>query len=101
MNKRTTIAQVVLAVRHLNAAMGYSDDAGAAIGHNPAPGSYVLHGAYGGWQLQRRDSPLGGFSSVTSGYRSKREILDLIEAIRIGVIAHSMKVAADRQEIPI
>ena len=97
MSNRTTIAQVVLAVRHLNSAMGYPEDAGSAIGSNPVPGSFVLQGAYGGWQLQRV-YPLGGVAAVFSGYRSKREILDLIEAMRSGVIAHASKVAFDRQD---
>ena len=92
MSNRTTIAQVVLAVRHLNSAMGYPDDAGSAIGSNPVPGSFVLQGAYGGWQLQR-NSLHGGVESVTSGYRSKREILDLIHAVRYGVLEGSLRVS--------
>jgi hypothetical protein len=83
--KRTTTADLVLSVRHLNSAMGYSDDAGAAIGKNSVPGSYYLHGAYGGWQLQRVH-PDGGCVSVTSGYRSKRELNELVRAIQYGVL---------------
>ena len=85
MSKRTTIDQLVLSVRHLNSAMGYSGSPDAAIGHHPDPGSFVLQGAYGGWQLQRVH-PAGGIVSVTSGYRSKRELNELVEAIRCGVM---------------
>jgi hypothetical protein len=83
--KRTTIAELVLSVRHLNSAMGFPDDAGAAIGVKSLPGSFVLQGAYGGWQLQRIH-PSGGVESVTSGYRSKRELRELVDAIRYGVL---------------
>jgi hypothetical protein len=88
--KRTTIADLVLSVRHLNSAMGFSDDAGAAIGVNSVPGSYYLQGAYGGWQLQRVH-PSGGCESVTSGYRSKRELWELVNAIRYGVLEGTVR----------
>jgi hypothetical protein len=84
--KRTTTADLVLSVRHLNSAMGYPDDAASAIGTNSVPGSYYLQGAYGGWQLQRVH-PDGGCVSVTSGYRSKRELNELVRAIQYGVVA--------------
>jgi hypothetical protein len=87
---RTTIADLVLSVRHLNSAMGHSDDAGAAIGVNSLPGSFVLQGAYGGWQLQRIH-PSGGVTSVTTGYRSKRELRELVDAIRYGVLEGSLR----------
>jgi len=85
MSKRTTIAEVVLAVRHLNSALGYNGSPGVAIGSRPDAGCFFLQGAYGGWQLQRVH-PAGGTVSVTSGYRSKRELLALVEAIRCGVM---------------
>ena len=91
--KRTTIADLVLSVRHLNSAMGFSDDAAAAIGVNSVPGSFVLQGAYGGWQLQRIH-PDGGVTSVTSGYRSKRELWELVNAIRYGVLEGTVRVTA-------
>jgi hypothetical protein len=90
MSKRTTISEVVLAVRHLNSAMGFPDDAGSAIGSKSVPGSFVLQGAYGGWQLQRIGLH-GGVESVTTGYRSKKEILDLIHAVRYGVLEGSLR----------
>jgi len=88
--KRTTIADLVLSIRHLNSAMGFPDDAGSAIGVNSLPGSYYLQGAYGGWQLQRVH-PSGGCESVTSGYRSKRELNELVNAIRYGVLQGSIR----------
>jgi hypothetical protein len=88
---RTTIADLVLSVRHLNSAMGFSDDAKAAIGVNSVPGSYYLQGAYGGWQLQRVH-PSGGCVSVTTGYRSKRELRELVEAIRFGVLEGTVRI---------
>ena len=83
--KRTTIAELVLSVRHLNSAMGYNGSPGVAIGSRPDAGCFFLQGAYGGWQLQRAH-PDGGTVSVTSGYRSKRELRELVDAIRCGVM---------------
>jgi len=73
--KRTTKIELIASVRVLNQLVGI------AAGQ---PGSFVLQGAYGGWQLQRIH-PSGGNESVTTGYRSKRELLDLIHAIRYGI----------------
>lgn len=77
--KRTTKVELNSAVRVLNQMVGAN-----AVAHQP--GSYILAGAYGGWQLQRIQ-PLGGYESVTTGYRSKRELLDLIHAYRAGMNA--------------
>ena len=87
---RTTMKELVLSVRHLNSAMGFPDDAPSAIGVNSRPGSYFLQGAYGGWQLQRVH-PNGGTISVTTGYRSKRELNELVNAIRYGVVEGSQR----------
>jgi hypothetical protein len=75
--KRTTKNELTAAVRVLNELVGAN-----AVAHQP--GTYVLAGAYGGWQLQRIH-PSGGNESVTTGYRSKRELLDLIHAYRAGI----------------
>jgi hypothetical protein len=75
--KRTTKIELNAAVRVLNQLVGANP-----VAHQP--GSYILAGAYGGWQLQRIH-PSGGNESVTTGYRSKREVLDLIHAIRYGI----------------
>jgi hypothetical protein len=75
--KRTTKIELNAAVRVLNQLVGANP-----VAHQP--GSYILAGAYGGWQLQRIH-PSGGNESVTTGYRSKRELLDLIHAIRYGI----------------
>ena len=89
---RTTMKELVLSVRHLNSAMGFPDDAQSAVGVNSRPGSYFLQGAYGGWQLQRVH-PNGGTISVTTGYRSKRELNELVNAIRYGVVEGSQRMA--------
>ena len=75
---RTTKNELISAVRVLNQMVGAN-----AVAHQP--GSYILAGAYGGWQLQRAH-PDGGTVSVTSGYRSKRELRELVDAIRCGVM---------------
>lgn len=73
--KRTTKIELIAAVRVLNHLVGIAEG---------KPGSFVLQGAYGGWQLQRIH-PSGGNESVTTGFRTKREVLDLIHAIRYGI----------------
>jgi hypothetical protein len=75
--KRTTKIELIAAVRVLNHLVGANP-----VAHQP--GSFVLQGAYGGWQLQRIH-PSGGNESVTTGFRTKREVLDLIHAIRYGI----------------
>jgi len=49
-----------------------------------AIGSYVLSGAYGGWQLQRLGNASGGIAAITSGYIPARELLERIHAFRYG-----------------
>ena len=73
--KRTTKIELIASVRILNQLVGIAEG---------QPGSFVLQGAYGGWQLQRIH-PSGGNQSVTPGFRTKREVLDLIHAIRYGI----------------
>ena len=76
--KRTTKIELNAAVRVLNQLVGANP-----VAHQP--GSYILAGAYGGWQLQRIH-PSGGNESMTTGYRSKRELYDLILSMRTGVV---------------
>jgi hypothetical protein len=73
--KRINMADLEAAVRALNQTIGVAQG---------KPEAFCLQGAYGGWQLQRIH-PSGGNESVTTGYRSKRELLDLIHAIRYGI----------------
>jgi hypothetical protein len=47
-------------------------------------GSYVLEGAYGGWQLQRLATDGGGIRQITYGYIPARELLAQIHAFRRG-----------------
>jgi len=72
--KRTTKYDLAAAVRVLNELVG------ATPGH---PGAYCLQGAYGGWQMQK--ILVSGTDAVFPGYRSKRELLELIHAFRAGV----------------
>jgi hypothetical protein len=47
-------------------------------------GSYVLDGAYGGWELQRLANDSGAVSQITYGYLPARELLAQIHAFRRG-----------------
>jgi hypothetical protein len=49
-----------------------------------AIGSYILDGAYGGWQLQRLATDGGGIRQITYGYIPARELLERISAYRHG-----------------
>lgn len=74
--QRTTQAQLFNALARLNNLFGRP----LAPASQPIPGTFVLQGAYGGWQLQRVVEG-GGVMSVTSGYRSKREVMEYIHAM--------------------
>ena len=80
--KRTTKIELNSAVRVLNQMVGAN-----AVAHQP--GSYILAGAYGGWELQKivGSGPTQGVVSIFPGYRSKRELLELIHAYRAGMNA--------------
>jgi hypothetical protein len=43
-------------------------------------GNYQLDGAYGGWRLVRVVNKSGGVTDITSGYRSKRDVYDLMHS---------------------
>ena len=63
-----------------------------------AIGSYVLEGAYGGWQLQRLANDSGGIRQITYGYIPARELLERISAFRYGyelAEANRARAAAD------
>ena len=72
--QRTTQAQLFNALARLNNLFGYKPSSAQAI-----PGTFVLQGAYGGYQLQRVVD--GGVMTVTPGYRSKREVMEYIHAM--------------------
>jgi hypothetical protein len=78
--QRTTINDLNTVVRLLNQNAGVAEN---------QPGSYILAGAYGGWQLQRivGSGHSQGVVAIFSGYRPKRELLDLIHAYRAGMNA--------------
>lgn len=49
-------------------------------------GNYHLDSAYGGWRLVQMASDGGGVRDVLhTGYRSKRELYDLVFAYRYGI----------------
>ncbi len=76
---RTTKTELNSAVRVLNEMIGATEG---------QPGSYTLQGAYGGWQLQQvvgTGTVLTGATAIFAGYRSKRELLELIHAFRAGI----------------
>lgn len=84
--KRTTSADLVNSIRTLNREMGFPDDGGTALGVGQIPGSFCLAGAYGGWQVQRYMGQ--GVESVTTGYRPKREVRELVDAMVQGIRMH-------------
>lgn len=50
---------------------------------------YSLYGAYGGWQLVRRNGP--GQDAISNGFRPKRDIYDFITAMIYGVQSYKDK----------
>jgi hypothetical protein len=74
MAHRTSIIDLRASVRVLNEMVG------AVPG---TPGSYVLQGAYGGWQLQKVLPT--GTTIIFPGFRPKTELLNLIHAFRAGI----------------
>ena len=80
MSNRITVKDLDSAVIHLNTMLGLK------MGDE---GSFCLQGAYGGWQLQRivGSGHSQGVVAIFSGYRPKRELLDLIHAYRAGINA--------------
>lgn len=84
--KRTTQEELINSVRTLNREMGFPDDGATAIGVGQIPGSFHLQGAYGGFQLQRFVGT--GVESVTTGYRPKRELKELVDAMVHGIALH-------------
>jgi len=81
--KRTTMIDLINAVRTLNRELGFPDDGGTAIGVGQIHGSFCIAGAYGGWQVQRFIGQ--GVESVTTGYRPKREVRELVDAMVHGI----------------
>ena len=56
------------------------------------PGNlWVLHRAYGGFQLQQEVSG-GGINSISSGYVSKREMNDYLNALVVGMALRANQV---------
>lgn len=86
--QRTTQVELINAVRALNAAAGYPDDAMIVLGSTAVPGAFRLYGAYGGWQLLRYTEASfaqTGIEIVTHGFRTKREVRELVEMLTYGI----------------
>lgn len=49
------------------------------------PNQYMLDGAYGGWKLVRKCADNTGIHEITSGYVSKRDLYNRLQAILIGL----------------
>lgn len=82
------------AVRGLNILAGFTaEEADAPLytregaEYRAMVGRYTLQGAYGGYQLQQIINEGGGVRAITSGYRPKREVYELIHAYREGMAA--------------
>ena len=50
-------------------------------------GNYHIDSAYGGNKLVRMVSPSGGITTITTGYDTKRYVLEFIHAMLIGIAA--------------
>lgn len=48
-------------------------------------GTYVLDGAYGGYQLGQLTNEGGGRKTIINGYRSKRELWEAIDILEKGM----------------
>ena len=48
-------------------------------------GNYHLSGGYGGWQLQQVVNINGGVRTITLGFRSKREMAEMIRVYSVGM----------------
>jgi hypothetical protein len=83
------------AVRGLNIMAGFTAEEADAPLWTPEGGTnlrakvgrYYVSGAYGGWKLVQIVSEGGAERSITSGYRTKREVYELIHAYREGMAA--------------
>ena len=75
MRTRITVTDLRAAVALLNTTTGNTPG---------AVGSYVLCGAYGGWQLQRLANASGGVRQITYGYIPARELWERIHCVRFG-----------------
>jgi hypothetical protein len=52
----------------------------------------VLQQAYGGFQLQQEVGPAPGMNSISSGYVSKREMNDYLNAVVVGMALRAPQV---------
>lgn len=65
------------------------------MGTTEGKNEYLLSGAYGGWQLQRRNER--GVDSISNGYRPKRELYDFVCAMVYGVRTYQDEQRIERQ----
>lgn len=87
---RTTRRDIDEALMALNITAGLSHEIATSAPHNGQAwiiGSYYVIGAYGGWQLVQVMGDTGGVRSISQGYATAREILEVIMAYRGGMAA--------------
>ena len=77
--ERITKDQLQYKVDLINKAKGITDPAYNKVG------SYLLSGAYGGWQLEKVCNVNGGVNNITQGFISKRELYYQLRAYLDGI----------------
>lgn len=87
--ERITTANLENLVRYLNKITGNKEVAhekGEDGKYHYNIGSYILNGAYGGYQLSQIVNENGGERSIIGGYLPKRELYDRIHAYKDGIL---------------
>lgn len=82
---RTSIDTLKKEVEMLNRDLGLTE------GKN----DYFLQGAYGGFQVQRRIPGSTAVTTLHTGFRPKREVVELIAWIRTGITLERLKVNSE------
>lgn len=92
---RATRRDIDEALMALNTTAGLSHEVAASAPHDGQAwiiGSYYVIGAYGGWQLVQVMGDTGGVRSISEGYRTAREILEVLHTYRGGMAAGRLAV---------
>ena len=84
-----TIKDLRARVDHLNRVLGkplhhsVTNSEGKYL--HAAVGNFHLEGAYGGWKLVQIVNEAGGVRDISTGYRSKREVYEFLNAYLDGI----------------
>ena len=89
--RRITVADLQSVICRLNALTNNPTEEFTKDARAFNTGCYVLYGAYGGYCLQQRVAS-GGVRTVISGFVSKRELHDKINAYISGVLSREVTV---------